>query len=170
MTVQSVPYSGTRVIAVTAQPFEPLRAAFEQEVPAADLAVALDLVTREASWSEVETAVKDQAGPSGFVHLARLDQGPLLSLAGRRVQATLYLVGNPVVARGLVERNALAALYAPFRLSIFEGPMGAAAIAYDLPSSVLESLGDPVITDVARTLDARIGEAVRTAIRAAAAA
>jgi Domain of unknown function DUF302 len=59
-----------------------------------------------------------------LVALARLDSGALHSLSGQRLDATLYLVGNPVVARDVTALKPAAALNAPFRIAIYQDMSG----------------------------------------------
>jgi uncharacterized protein (DUF302 family) len=117
-----------------------------------------ELVIGGASWASIEAAVEARLGPDGLVALARLDQGALLSLSGEPLEATLYLVGNPLVARQLTRHSAAAALYAPFRVAIFSDAAGA-HVSYDQPSSVFASLASPLIDQIAAQLDRKIAAA-----------
>jgi hypothetical protein len=87
--------------------------------------------------------------------VARVDQGALLSLSGEPLEATLYLVGNPLVARKITAHDPGGALYAPFRAAVFCGLTGV-HVAYDQPSTVFASLGSPAIDAIARELDLQI--------------
>ena len=88
--------------------FEETRHRFDEQVPMLDPLLTLRLVVDQAAWHDVEAHVDRAVGPTGFVALTRIDQGALFSLGGDPVQATLYLVGNPVIARSIL---------APMRLS-----------------------------------------------------
>jgi uncharacterized protein (DUF302 family) len=72
----------------------------------------------------VKRAVNTRIGPSGLVALARLEQGVLLSLNGEALRASLYLVGNPLVAREVMADDPAGALYAPFRVAVFGDDFG----------------------------------------------
>jgi hypothetical protein len=84
-----------RITYQSSHDFETTRARLDEQLPLLDPLVSLDLVLRDASWAEVESTVAAHLGPTGFVALARLDQGALLSLNGEPLGATRYLVGNP---------------------------------------------------------------------------
>lgn len=155
-------FPAVRVTVSSAYDFAATRDRFDEQVPRFDQLVALDLVLRGASWPEVETAVGDRAGPTGFVALSRLDQGALMSLHGTPVQATQYLVGNPVIARMVVSVSGEAALYAPFPVAIY-GDTARARISYTTPSSLLGSLGSAQIAAVAADLDERVRQTVQQA-------
>lgn len=93
----TVSYQATRLIHHSAVDFEETRRRFDEQVPLLDPLLILRLVLDQATWRDVEALVDRTAGQTGFVALARVDQGSLFSLSGDPVQATLYLVGNPVI-------------------------------------------------------------------------
>ncbi len=61
-----------------------------------------NLVISQAAWSEVEAAITPTLGPSGFLAVSRVDQGSLMSLRRTQLQATQYLVGNPLIATEVI--------------------------------------------------------------------
>jgi uncharacterized protein (DUF302 family) len=144
--------------------FNETRARFDERVPAFEGATGFELVLGGASWSEVQAAVDARAGPTGLVALSRLDQGALLSLEGELLEATLYLVGNPIIAREVTRHEPAAALYAPFRVAVYRDPAGV-HIAYDKPSSVFTSLGSSGIDVIAVGLDDKIRTVVESSCR-----
>lgn len=148
----------------SAADFNETRARLDERVPLLEPSVMVELVLSGASWKEVEAVVDRTAGPTGLVALARLDSGALLSLSGQPLHATLYLVGNPVVARDVTALEPAAALYAPFRVAIYQDPSGV-HVAYDQPSSVFKSLGSPSVDRIAVELDEKIRIAVEDASR-----
>ena len=155
MSVTETGYQATRVTYDSARGFAETQSSFDEHVPLLDLGVAINLVRNGASWDQVQSAVNTSIGPSGLVALARLEQGLLLSLSGEAVQATLYLVGNPLVARQVLGHDRAGALYAPFRVAVFADDRGT-HISYDKPSTVFASLGSAEIDQIAVDLDAKI--------------
>ena len=158
----SVTYRATRITHDSVRGFAETRARFDELVPEFDSTVSIQLVITGAGWADVEAAVSERVGPHGLVALARLDQGALLSLDGETLEATLYLVGNPLVARQVTHFDAAGALYAPFRVAIYRDAAGV-HISYDQPSSVFGSLDSPEIDAIASTLDDKILAAATTA-------
>ena len=71
-----------RITYQSSHDFETTRARLDEQIPLLDPLVSLGLVLRDASWADVESTVTAYLGPTGFVALARLDQGALLSLNG----------------------------------------------------------------------------------------
>lgn len=151
----STVYAATRLTYDSGADFEQTRARFDERVPLLDPSLTTQLVIAGASWAEVEAAVDKVVGPTGFVAVARVDQGALFSLNGDRLDATLYLVGNPLIARQVTALEPAAALYAPFRVAIYRDATGT-HIAYDQPSSVFKSLGSPGVDAIAVELDEKI--------------
>ena len=155
-----------RITYQSSHDFETTRARLDEQIPLLDPLVSLDLVMREASWAEVESTVAAYLGPTGFVALARLDQGVLLSLNGEPLGATRYLVGNPLLPRRVLSADPAAALYAPFGVAVFADRVGGAHVSYDHPSSLFASLGSKEIDGIGRELDDKIGQAVVSACSA----
>jgi uncharacterized protein (DUF302 family) len=146
--------------------FETTRAHLDEQIPLLDPLVSLDLVLRNASWAEVEFTVGAFLGSTGFVALARLDQGALLSLNGERLGGTRYLVGNPLLARRVLSADPAAALYAPFGVAVFADHIGGTQVSYDQPSSLFASSGSKEIDEIGRELDDKIAQAVASACSA----
>lgn len=160
----TITYQAARLVYDSVVDFEETRRRFDEQVPLLDPLLTLQLVLDGATWHDVEVLVSRTVGQTGFVALARLDQGVLFSLSGRQLEATLYLVGNPVIARKILEVEPAAALYAPFRVAVFRDPMGV-HIAYDKPSSMFASFPSRAIGDIAVDLDEKIRSSAETSCR-----
>ncbi len=160
----TVDYQATRLNYDSAVDFEETRRRFDEQVPLLDPLLTLRLVLDQATWRDVEVLVDRTVGPTGFVALARLDQGALFSLSGDPVQATLYLVGNPVIASKILAVEPAAGLYAPFRVVVYRDAKGA-HVGYDQPSSVFASCGSAAIDAIARELDEKIRTSAETSCR-----
>jgi uncharacterized protein (DUF302 family) len=157
-------YAAVRLTIDSAHDFGTTRSRFEERVPVVDPTGLLELVAKGASWSQVETEIGQRIGPSGFVALSRLDQGALLSLHGEAVDATQYLVGNPLIARRIIGLNRTAALHAPFPLAVYGDDQGV-HVAYAQPSSAFGSLGSADIDLIAKELDVMILDTVEQVCR-----
>ena len=162
MSVTETVYQATRVTHDSAWDFAATQGRFDECVPLLDLGISIDLVINGASWDQVQSAVNARVGPFGLVALTRLDQGLLLSLSGEAIQASHYLVGNPLVARQILGHDRAGALYAPFRVAVFVDDFGT-HISYDKPSTVFASLGSAAIDQIALDLDTKIAAAVERA-------
>lgn len=145
-----------RIDVVTTRSFAETVAVFEKRVPPANLSTFVQLITGRATAGEVETAVGDMAGDSGFMALAKIDQGPLTSLLGKPKKISMYIIGNPLLANRMFEHNPAAGVYAPLRVAIYEDYAGACHLTYDRPSTLLAQFGNPEILTVAKLLDEKM--------------
>jgi uncharacterized protein (DUF302 family) len=143
-----------------------LIAAFERELKRWNPAAGMNLVERQAPWSEVEREVEHMAGLHGLMIVGHVDQGSILSLAGRATRCSLYLVGNPVIAVRIMRIDLRASLYVPFRVCLYDdGPPDGACIAFDRPSSFLAALDRPELTELGTLLDQKIDGVVAAVAR-----
>jgi uncharacterized protein (DUF302 family) len=161
MSETTTTYAAVRITCDSDLDFNETRARFDERVPVFENSISIELVLGGASWAEVQAAVDGRVGPTGLVALARLDQGALLSLKGESLEATLYLVGNPIVAREVTRHDPAAALYAPFRVAIYRDASGV-HIAYDKPSRIFASLASSGIDVIASEIDDKIRAVVES--------
>jgi uncharacterized protein (DUF302 family) len=116
-----------------------------------------------ASWEQIAQAIEKRLGSSGFSIFGKVEQGQLLSLAGKPRRVIQYAVGNPLLAIQMIEHVPEVALYAPLRLTVYEGEQGMTYVAYDRFSSLLSQYHRPEIASVAQLveqkLESLVGEA-----------
>jgi uncharacterized protein (DUF302 family) len=139
--------------------FESTRTRFDEQIPLLDPSVTVTLVSSQAAWSEVEAAITPTLGSSGFLAVSRLDQGALMSLRGTLLQATQYLVGNPLIATEVIDSVRKASLFAPFQAAIYNDQSGV-HVSYMLPSSLFVSLDDREAAAIGQRLDAKMEDTV----------
>jgi uncharacterized protein (DUF302 family) len=153
------------VVVTSRQPFELLLAAIEAQMSAFGDVAELDakLTASQASWEQIQQVIEGRMGISGFTIFNRVDQGRLLSLAGKPVRACQYTVGNPLLAIAMIEHEPEVALYAPLRLAVYEGKDGDTCISYDRFSSVVARFRHPEIARVAGIVQQKL-EAVVAAV------
>lgn len=131
--------------------FESAREAFESVLPDFDAGIPALL-----RYGDVEQARQElERGPELAI-FQRRDHGSVLQIAGLAQKALQYDIGNPLTASKMTRHQLPAALYAPFRVLLYENPEGHAVFEYDKPSSLFGQFGDEQVTAVARGLDAAI--------------
>jgi Domain of unknown function DUF302 len=146
-----------RVIVATGLGYPDLVQAFERELPRLEPALLVRLVERHAAWEDVAQEIGALAGPHGLTIIAQANQGPVVSLAGKAIRSSLYLIGNPVIAAGILAIDVRASLYVPLRIALYDDGGGAgASIAFDRPSSALASLGRPELAPFGTLLDQKL--------------
>jgi uncharacterized protein (DUF302 family) len=141
---------------VLAQSFETAREAFESIVPPFDAEIIALLRN-----GEVEDARQRlERAPELAIFQSR-DHGSVLKIAGLARKALQYDVGNPLTASKMTRHHLAAAIYAPFRVVLYENEQGQAVFEYDKPSTLFGQFGDERVTMVALGLDAAIGRALQ---------
>jgi len=163
--MKTVNFLATRVIVSSEKSFEQVTSVIEQIVGQADLTIFQKLVNSTSSFAEVESAVASMTGSSGFMIFAQVEQGALLSLGGKRKNALLYILGNPLIANQMFEQNPAVGLYVPLRLFVYDDYQGKTHVAYDKPSSLLEQFQDEKVAIVAQSLDGKLEELATMAVQ-----
>jgi len=115
-------------------------------------------VTVESTHSYEQTVekLKSAVGQGGMMVMAQVDQGNMLSMAGLKLKAELFLVGNPTVGKQLFEQDHNVGLYVPLRVFVTEGSDGKVYVSYDKPSALLKQFNNQKIDMVAGMLDQKI--------------
>src|SRR5215469_9372523 len=108
-------------------------------------------VTVESTHSYEQTVdkLKSAVGQGGMMVMAQVDQGNMLSMAGLKLKAQLFLVGNPTVGKQLFEQDHNVGLYVPLRIFVAEGSDGKVYVSYDKPSSLLKQFNNQKIDMIA---------------------
>src|SRR5258708_38751986 len=108
-------------------------------------------------------------GSSGFMLFLAADHGAWMARIGLKARAKLYIIGNPLIARTMIEHDIGVGLNVPVRVLIYEDPhTGTCRLAYDLPSSLMRHLNDPRVTAAAKRLDQKLSALAQTATEASA--
>jgi uncharacterized protein (DUF302 family) len=86
-----------------------------------------------------------------------VDHGAWLARIGLNARARMYTIGNPLIARTMLEHDIAAGLNVPVRLMIYEDAVSRTTrLAYDLPSSLMSGLQNEKVTAPAKKLDAKL--------------
>ena len=141
------------------RPFEAVRDALANDVPALDPQLIKLLISANAAKIEERRA----AGPSLWLFETR-DHGALVAAEGHAKKAIQFEIGNPLTAERMTRHRLAAGLYAPLRIVLYEDGHGRAVFEYDLPSSLLSQFGDEQVAKAGRGLD----EALKQVLMAAA--
>ncbi|GAB1544339.1 hypothetical protein NUACC21_70150 [Scytonema sp. NUACC21] len=152
--------SGTHVVVSSNKSFEQVAEAIESIAMAGkmDLEVVEQIVLASKSWDEFREAIASKIGSSGLMTFTKIDHGSLMSLASQGVKAKLYVIGNPLIAKQMLEQNLGVGLYVPLRLFVYEDQEGRTQITYDKPSSLLKEFQNEKISAVAQMLDRKLEE------------
>ncbi len=146
---------------VSDRPFQKVVDAFEHAVGVLDSPRLKQIVAASASQGAFEAGIRAAEGPSGFMRLLDIDHGAWMARTGLEAKCRLYIFGNPLIARGMLEHDLAAGLNVPVRAVIYEDRTGKTRFAYDLPSSFMAHLGNPRITAAAKALDEKVAALAR---------
>lgn len=128
-----------------------------------DLAGVEELVLASQSWDEFQDKLESKIGSRGLMTFNVIDHGSLMSLAFAGTKAKMYVIGNPLIARQMLEQNLEVGLYVPLRMLVYEDREGRTQITYDRPSFLLGQFQNPKILAIAQMLDGKLEEIISRA-------
>jgi uncharacterized protein (DUF302 family) len=118
---------------------------------------------------DFESRMHGLEGPSGFMLFFEADHGAWMARVGLKARAKLYIIGNPLIARTMIEHDIGVGLNVPVRVLIYEEPRSSTCrVAYDLPSSLMGRLNNDRVTAAAKNLDQKVSALAETATGASA--
>src|SRR5437588_12541526 len=130
---------------VSSRPFEEVVNTFEFAMGSVEDTGFPALLAETKNSDEFEANVRSREGSSGFMRFLTVDHGAWLARIGLNVKARMYTIGNPLIARTMLEHDIAAGLNVPVRLMIFEDPASVTTrLTYDLPSSLMSGLQNGV--------------------------
>ncbi len=142
---------------VSSRPFEEVVSAFESAVGSVEETGFPALLAATKNAEEFETSVHSREGTSGFMRFLTVDHGAWLARIGLNARARMYTIGNPLIARTMLEHDIAAGLNVPVRLMIYEDAVSRTTrLAYDLPSSLMSGLQNEKVVAAAKKLDAKL--------------
>src|SRR6266566_5012335 len=142
---------------VSSRSFEEVVTAFESAVGCVEDTGFPALLASRQSAEEFETSVHCRERTSGFMRFLTVDHGGWLPRVGLNAKARMYTIGNPLIARTMLEHDIAAGLNVPVRLMIYEDAVSRATrLAYDLPSSLMSELQNEKVAAAAKKLDAKL--------------
>src|SRR6267143_6211415 len=142
---------------VSSRSFEEVVNAFESAVGSVEDTGFAVLVASTKNAEEFESQVKSRESTSGFMRFLTVDHGAWMTRIGLKARARMYTIGNPLIARTMLEHDIAAGLNVPVRLMIYEDAASRTTrLAYDLPSSLMSGLKNRKVTAAAQKLDAKL--------------
>jgi uncharacterized protein (DUF302 family) len=125
-----------------------------------DYAAFNKMLTTGEPETAVQNYVKGIEGPLGLMIFNAIDHGLLLRLAGKTARAKQYVVGNPLIALQMTQKDVRAGLYAPLRIYVREDGPNKSVIEYDLPSTLFGQFQNTEVDRVAMMLDQKLEAAI----------
>jgi uncharacterized protein (DUF302 family) len=154
------------IVVTSHKPYEEVNASLLDRVSSGGQLNKLiqQLLEQNISWQQSRHEIEKQLGTSGFHIFCTIEHGQLLALAQKPTKIVQYTIGNPLIALQMTQHVAAAALYAPFKLVLYENEDGAATITYDRLTSCLSQFQNEEVIRVARHVDALLEDLIAAII------
>jgi uncharacterized protein (DUF302 family) len=133
---------------------------FESRMGRIDSVAFNKMLTTGEPETALQNYVKGIEGPLGLMIFNAIDHGLLFRLAGKTARAKQYVVGNPLIALQMTQKDVRAGLYAPLRIYIREDGLNKSVIEYELPSSLFRQFQNAEVDQVAMMLDQKLEAAI----------
>lgn len=154
MTSQESAFSNTHVDIASAKPFAQVVKDLQAELGKAGTEKLMDRLSSSTTFDAFTAEMEALAGRSNLIEVAFLDWGRVLSLAGVPMKAKLFVVGNPLTARKLLEAGGPeVGLYLPTKIFVFEDAEGVTHVSYDLFTPIFADRGNDKLSTVAGVID-----------------
>jgi uncharacterized protein (DUF302 family) len=141
---------------VSTRSFDDVVAAFEAEIGHAKGDTLRQTTEGATGREDFEARIRSLEGRSGFLMFFEADHGGWMAHVGLKARAKLYVIGNPLIARTMIEHDTGVGLNVPVRALIYENANGKGVVAYDLPSSLMARLKNGQVTASAKHLDEKL--------------
>src|SRR5207245_6640276 len=122
---------------VSSRSFEEVVNAFESAVGSVEDTGFAVLVASTKGAEEFESQVKSRESSSGFMRFLTVEHGAWMARIGLNAKGRMYTIGNPLIARTMVEHDIAAGLNVPVGLMLYEeSGTRTTRMPYNLPSSL----------------------------------
>jgi uncharacterized protein (DUF302 family) len=148
-------YDGVLITIRSEKSFFEVTKAIESSLQRFSVPRLLEYVTH-ADREGLEAYVEEVSVPSKFSIFWEMELGPTMRLAGIPIESKLYLVGNPVIARGLFRYTSAAGLGAPVRISVSQRDGEQTRIDLDQVSAFFSKFPEVGPSEVPGLLDAEM--------------
>jgi uncharacterized protein (DUF302 family) len=155
-----------RVSTVSQRPFKEVVSRLTASIGRPDMTKFHRGVVSATTLGDLEKVVQTAVGPSNLMEFARFDMGDVLrkERGGQGPKALRFVVGNPLIMKEMVKTVPDAASYVPLTILVDERADGV-HLTYDSMVSFLAPYGSEAALAVARDLDAKVEDLLKTAAR-----
>jgi uncharacterized protein (DUF302 family) len=141
----------------TTRSFDAVVRAFEAATGSVEEGGLRDIAASVRDTADFEGRVRSHEGSSGFMRFLTVDHGAWMSHYVSGARSRMYTIGNPLIARTMLQYSVAAGLNVPIRLLIYEDIKSKTTrLAYDLPSSLMSVLKNEDVMAAAEKLDAKL--------------
>ncbi|MGO8719528.1 MAG: DUF302 domain-containing protein [Acidobacteriaceae bacterium] len=137
--------------------FDAVVTAFEAAVGPGNGKTFQSVVDQASSADNFADRIRAAEGSSGFILFLKVEHSPWLARVGIQGRATMYTIGNPLIAQTMIRHDIQVGLNVPVRVLVYEDAAAKTGrIGYDLPSSLMARLKNEQITTAAKLLDDKL--------------
>ena len=153
-----------RLTVKSSRPFQVVVDALEGAVGHPNMAEFSKTIKDAKSYSEIERLVGRSVSSRGLMQFARFDDGEVLRKESGldKPKIVRFLIGNPLIMKEMAKHVPEAGAYAPVTILVDERSDGV-HLTYDKMASLLAPYGNSSALAVARDLDKKIEDLLRTA-------
>ena len=153
-----------RFSVVSSRPFEEVVRRLTASIGRPDMNAFHGAVAAARTVADLEELVRGAIGSSELMEFVRFDAGDVLrkERGGQQPKILRFLVGNPLIMKEMAKTVSDAAAYAPVTILVDERADGV-HLSYDTMASLLAPYGSQTALAVARNLDAKVENLLKTA-------
>ena len=146
-------------------PFETVVRTFENATGSVEGSGYRQAVADASTTPAFEEIIRNHEGTSGFMRFLTLDHGAWMNKFERgTAKATMYTIGNPLIARTMLRHEIAAGLNVPVRVIIFQDEENKTRLGYHLPSSLMAVYGNAEVQQACAALDKKLEQLAKTAM------
>lgn len=147
-------FSNIHVDVPSSKPFEQVVTDLQAELGKASTEHLMHRLSSSRSFDEYTEEMESLAGRSNLIEVAFLNWGKVLTLAEVPMKAKLFVIGNPVTARKLLEAGGPeVGLYLPTKIYVYEDASGVTHVSYDRFGPIMEQHQNEALSKVAAVID-----------------
>ena len=162
--METLTFTNTHVTVPSSKPYEQVIQSLESVLGEVDSRSFAEMVGATGTWDEFVRETEQRVGESGFVVFAEFDHGAWMSRVPHDMKGKLYVIGNPLIAKQMLEHTPEVGLYVPVRIYVHEDERGTTRIDYDKVSPIFERFGNEKVNEVARGLDRELEKLAKGAV------
>lgn len=147
-------FTNTHVVLTSAKPFAQAIKDIQAEMGRANTETLSEKLSASKDFAEFTEEMEFLAGRSNFINVALLNWGKVMAKVPIGMKAVLFVIGNPVTARKLLEAGGPeVGLYLPTKIYVYEDRQGVTQITYDQMGPVMAPYNNPQLDAVAAAID-----------------
>jgi uncharacterized protein (DUF302 family) len=157
-------FSNTHVVLSSAKSFEKAVKDLQAELGKSSTEMLMTKLSASKTFEEFSAEIEPLAGRSNLIEVGFLDWGKVMSRVPIAMKAQLFIVGNPLTAKKLLEAGGPeVGLYLPTKIFIYVDNQGITKVAYDKIAPVMEQYQNERLNTVAQAIDEALAKLANAA-------